>query len=613
MIHHADIPRDISDNLVYRDRLTELCAKDKSAQAGAWQMCKDDVLFYVNSFAWTFRPKAGIGQPKVVPFVTWPAQDDVFRGIIDHINRQRELAGEKSRDLGWSWICCYTADWLWRFHDWNKTGLFSRVADLVDSKDPDSLFWKVRFVQKWLPLWLYPRGWVARKHDTSNYLENPQTNSVITGQATTKDMGVAGRCTWAVFDEFARVPNAYEVRDNTKDTSDCRVWVSTHTGPGTCFHQITTNGVTDKIVSHWSGHPKKALGLYKVHPERAPSQRVEILDKTYPFPPDYPFVTDGRPSGGPRPLVRSVWYDEECKGRSEADVRTNLDIDVLGSTKEFFPALLIRQLIGEFARPPIWTGEIVQGQLAPVTNGHLALWVRPDPMGRFATGRYVMGADIAAGTGATPSCLSIVNADLGEKVGEYANPDVRPDQFAVTCAMIGKLFCSRGGQEARFVWEASGSVGRLFTDAFFKLGYYHVYYQETDPGYGGFLKPTDKPGYWMNSNEDKKETLLAYAADLEKRNFVNRSEEALLECLQFRWGKGGTVEHTMDKNAQDGSGARMNHSDRAIADALANFLRAKTGIRRPIDQPSQEPVVGGWQWRNKLHEEEDRLSMVGDD
>lgn len=603
--YHTRLPKELSANLLYRQKILTECRESVKYRDAVKSMCRDDLIWYVNTFCYTYAPKASGQRPKVIPFITWGGQDAGFQALVDHIDRQRPLAVEKSRDMGWSWQCVYTADWLWRFHPWTKTGLFSRIADLVDSKDPDSLFWKVRFVQKWLPRWLWPEGWTPRLHDTSMYRENPETNSVITGQATTQDMGVAGRCTWAVFDEFSRVPNAFSVRDNTKDTADCRVFVSTHTGPGTCFHNICTNGITDKIITHWTEHPTKSLGLYEYDPEY---NRVIIHDKRYQFPSDYQFIMDGNPTGGPRPCVRSPWYDAECKERSRSDVKTNIDIDVQGSTSQFFQGTVINTLIRETARAPVWEGDIhidlergVSLGLSKLDVGPLRLWIRPTRDECFLPARYVMGADISAGTGATPSCLTVADQSLGRKVLEYTTAALSPEKFAAVCVAIGHLFRSKEGQEPKFVWEMAGAVGQAFGKRVMALGYAHVYYRELPMSYAGIRKSTDSPG-WYPHGENKKNLLLDYAAALEHRRFENPSQEALKECLLFRWTPAGGVAHaaeTVEASRDDPSGAGLNHSDHVIADGLCSMLCERPGGFQPKAEYERDPEPGSWQWRRQ--------------
>jgi hypothetical protein len=50
---------------------------------------------------------------------------------------------------------------------------------------------------------------------------------------------------------------------------------------------------------------------------------------------------------------------------------------------------------------------------------------------------------------------------------------------------------------------------------------------------------------------------------------LNRSKGALEECLSFEYLKNGYVEHGGIEGGDDPSGARINHGDQTIADALS--------------------------------------------
>lgn len=615
----ASVPTEsLAENFAYRLHISATCLGSESARVDVKEKCRDDVLFYINTFGWTYRPKATGTEARVVPFVTWAGQPDFIRSLVEHVDLQKPLAVPKSRDAGASWGCLFVADWLWRFHKYFHVGLSSRIGDLVDSKSPDSLFWKLRQIQRWLPGWMRPEGWVQRVHDTEMHLLNPETESIISGHPTTKDIGVAGRCGLFIFDEYARVPNARGVRDNTKDTADCRVWVSTHTAPGTDFHQICESGVVDTFILHWTQHPDKRRGLYRYHPERPPPHDIEILDKSYKFPDDYPFVRDGTPSGGPFPCLRSPWYDEQCKTRSRVDVRTNLDIDVAGSTSQFFNATLIRRLVAEHARDPEWIGRVwVHGDEAELQGddiGPLRLWVLQNGRGKFRPSRFLIAADVAAGTGATPSCFTVFDAIARRKVAEFADAHIDPERFAGVMAAVGRMFRDSAGLPARATWDASGPTGKAFTQAFMRLGYENVAYTKGPMGYGGVEAPTERPGFYFTSNDVKAALLFQYHTALEKRSFINPSKEALEECLQFQWVNGQVV-HATEKNPLDDSSARLTHADRVFPDALCWMLvdDKKPRDGAGIPQPDDEPEPGSWLWRRRLGEAEDLAREAGDD
>ena len=78
--------------------------------------------------------------------------------------------------------------------------------------------------------------------------------------------------------------------------------------------------------------------------------------------------------------------------------------------------------------------------------------------------------------------------------------------------------------------------------------------------------------------------------------FVNHSREAIDECREFVYDSSGGVEHSLSINAQDKSGARSNHGDRVIADALACLA---LGGNRAVSIPKTQILPGSIAWRRR--------------
>ena len=117
---------------------------------------------------------------------------------------------------------------------------------------------------------------------------------------------------------------------------------------------------------------------------------------------------------------------------------------------------------------------------------------------------------------------------------------------------------------------------------------------------------SDVPG-WYPSVNSKRLLLEEYRAALHARSFINRSWDALDECLSFRYTLQGTVEHGREATGgDDPSGARANHGDRVIADALAWMLARKYAQSARPDDPD-EVVPGSLAWRRNLVEDRKRL------
>ena len=250
---------------------------------------------------------------------------------------------------------------------------------------------------------------------------------------------------------------------------------------------------------------------------------------------------------------------------------------------------MIRTLINEFCQcGTAWEGDIKLEHGQPVLikrdGGPLRLWLNLREENKVSFSKYAAGADIGQGTGATPSCVSVVDTITGEKVAEYASPFIKPTDFAMVCYAIVQLF-----HEAFFVWESSGAVGEAFGEPFLATGYRNIYYNTTEMPVQMSKVVSDKPG-WKSTGTSKETMLVKYAVALEARRFINHSKEALEETLNFRFSDTGQVEHANIKNKNDPSGARVNHSDRAIADGLAWLGCLEVGLGVAA-KPEVEPEV----------------------
>lgn len=513
--------------------------------------------------------------------------------IVDCILGGHDLVIEKSRDMGASWMCLLAMEWLFHFHAGTSFLMISRKEDVVDAPgDPDSLFWKLDFVHKHLPGFL--RVGVERRRLHFGNLDN---GSTIDGESTTSAAGVGGRRTAVFVDEFSRIEEGYQLLSGTADVTRCRIFNFTPWGVGNAAHEMASRRDVRKLRLHWSEHPHKAAGLYRMEPGTA---MPEFLDPGYVYPPDYPFFPDGK--------LRSPWYDGECRRRgNDREIAEMLDIDYQGSEYQFFDARTVEELKRETACPPSWEGDVAfeEGptvrfkELVEARGGPLKLWCPRGADGRPPEGTYVVGADISSGTGATNSCLSVLDCRTGEKVAEYVTPYLRPDQLAPRAVALCRYFRSPGEEGALFCWEMQGP-GLIFGQKVIASGYRHVHWRTAETRLG---KPTsDTPG-WYPSPDNQRMVLEEYRSALSSRRFVNRSREALDECLRFVHRKTGEIEHAEISGGRDPSGARVNHGDRVIADALAwKMAQASGTLTRNGDGDRPEQAVGTLAWRRTLHQ-----------
>jgi len=579
------VPKHPAANLAYREMLLEKADDDPDLQHELWIACKRDMLFFVNVFLWVFEPRDAI----VLPFITWPFQDKVLLQTDKAIGRE-DCGIEKSRDMGASWMFLTNFFYRWMFYKHQVFGLVSRNRDTVDGRDdPDTLMWKLDFHWKNLPRWMRPQ-----RYRVLMQLKNLDTESVITGYSATDDVARGGRKTAFGMDEIASwgVDASFNAWSSTQHVTRSRIMPSTPRGMAGVFADSmrNDNGML-KISIHWSEHPQKQRGLY-----RSVDGMLQVIDKQYTFPPDYPFVLDGK--------LRSPWYDQECRRHPiPALIAQELDIDYGGSGFPFFNALTIEEHAKMFGCDPYLVGDLdfnpdfseIEFRVNPV--GSLRLWLHLDGMGNPPNNvDYAIGCDVATGVASevsTNSVASVINTATGEKVGEWAANFLAPHKFADLVTAMRRWF--RGPKGVAYtIWEVNGP-GSQFSKQFLETNPQRIYYREAS-GFSGKLSKS--PG-WITNRDTKRVLLGKYARGIEGNHVINRSLIAMEECLHYIHTPDGAVEHDRAKSTIDPTAAGENHGDRVIADALAWWV-CGSPAERSHRKDVLKPPVGSAAWRMKL-------------
>lgn len=603
-----DFPRDASSNAKVRRRLLLDCSRDCSARRAVFDACASDIVFWVSMFGFTYDPRT---RGSTMPFVCYPFQEEALRSLVSAVDDSQsstvgvDVAIPKSRDMGASWLNVSLGAWFLLFRRGVSAMMVSRNEDLVDARgNPDSLFWKIDFMLRHCPSWMAPR-----MDRTSMHIANPSNGSVIDGASTTGDVGRGGRRTFILMDEFAAFETraGYDAASATLSTTRCRIFNSTPKGSANAFHDVCHNPATRVIRLHWSRHPGKNAGLYTSERSAATGRfEVSLLDdwrgmvdvrdgeaeggvRRVLFPDGYPFVLDGK--------LRSPWYDAECaRCVTKAEIGQELDIDFLGSDYQFFDPAAVDRYKARFCRRPESVGTLVYDAdgCVPVNfiddpKGLMSLWIPLGRDGRPPHGRkYVLGADVSAGTGASNSTMAVYEENTNEKVMEYANPSILPDDFGRLVVAAARFF-----NEALVVPDRSGPTGEVMVARMRSEGYEGRIYRRKNAKKIG-QPVTDEVGVWLNP-QARTTVLMQYRSAIADAAVVNRSSRAMDECLAFICRMDGSIEHSASANAKDPGGARSNHGDIVIADALA-----WTGLREGCELPAaSEPETpsGTLKWR----------------
>lgn len=536
--YYKYVPKEAKEHARYRYDVLLAAKGDEQLRRELWQMCAADPLFYINTFVWTYANKDHPDHP-VQPFNTWEFQDEAIVELLNAIGNH-DLLWKKSREMGATWMVLVILDWFCQFREWQSFMLVSRNADLVDSSgDPDTLMAKVDFVHRYLPDWLRPK--VHRRERHIGYLESA---SALDGEASTGDAGRGGRRQATFADEFAtfdstdRGPRGEAFCSATSDATKCRIFCSTPKGVNTTFYKLEKKGDIICRFMKWTIHPLKNT--------------------------DLEYNKDGKPT--------SSWYRARAK-RSATPVETAQEVDMedIGSDWIFYDPKLIARLVSE-SRPPSWTGDIEfdphtfePTALVADPEGPMQFWFDPPKIGEFPKDRrYVWGADISLGSGATNSVLTVGDTKTGEIVCDYVTCHMRPTAFAAVACAIGKLFGGGDGPgEAYGVWEDNGP-GAAFREDLLSNGYCNYYLRETEGTIAA--KTTRKPG-WASTIKNKLTLLTNHMNALKSGTLKDPCKSSLEECYAYVYTPDGNIVHSASLGAEDPTQARTQHGDRVISRA----------------------------------------------
>lgn len=210
---------------------------------------------FINDWGMTYDPRNQT--EKYFPFILFPRQEEFVNWVYDSYRQSRRGLGEKSRDVGFTWLCAACAVCIWLFEPSSVVGFGSRKKELVDNgdHDPDSIFWKVRTFIDYLPSeFLHPQYVMGRKWGT---VPNPANNSVIKGEIG-DEIGRGGRAGIYFVDEFAHLEHPDMAESALSANTNCRIYISTVNGIGNLFYRLRHFLPKEQIfIFDWQSDPRK--------------------------------------------------------------------------------------------------------------------------------------------------------------------------------------------------------------------------------------------------------------------------------------------------------------------------------------------------------------------
>jgi hypothetical protein len=570
------VPKGIRENLEWRARILRDAENDPKFQDDLFTACRESLLFWVNGFAYTFKLRevdeeghARQAEGVNAPYVTWEIQDRHLTEIEKAINEGYDLLTDKSREMGASWDHILVFEHQFIYKPDSVFLEISRTEEYVDRSDnPKSLFWKHRYIRKWLPSWMVPP--IA---DITMHFSNLANGSKIDGESANSNAASGDRRRAVLLDEFAKVEAGTKMRWATSDVTSCRLVNSTQAGPGTEYNKWRKSGQIKVFVMPWWEHPEKGR------------RREAIQDP----------ITKAWE-------ITAPWLRMEEIRRSPQEVDQEIKMKEVDSGSMFFDVHPVEQHRALFAKPATFTrgfdflkgvaqdampGIICRRQINQVQvakAGAWKFWTANTPGRPDQTKNYIFGVDISKGQGASNSVVSVLCAETREKIAEFADANTPPYDLARIIAAAAIWFGgSRSGGHPLVIWEANGpgwDFGRIFV----KTLQYPNFYVDKRAG-----TATERVGkrYGWHSTKEKKEQLMgilrrAYA----NGGVVNHSGPALDEALGYvYYDDGGLGPAEFVKESES---ARLTHGDRVIADALMLL-----GVEDAPQGKSSEPSPPG--------------------
>ena len=271
-------PKNYEANIDYRLKLILKLQNNPKMQMIVSDLCREDILFWVNSFCATYNPRKN---PSTIPFITYDYEDKLILDVVDSIKNQKDLLIEKSRDMGVTWCVLLVFTWFWQFHGEGYDFLCgSRKEQYIDGiGNMDTLMEKIRFLIRNQPKWMRPKGFDWKSD--SNYMKiiNPSSKATITGEATNANFSRSGRRRSIFFDEFSFWETDSEAWRASADSTNCRLVVSTPCGFNNQFAKLRHSGSIPVRTLHWRLHPEKDQAWYDNECKRRNNDAVEIAQE----------------------------------------------------------------------------------------------------------------------------------------------------------------------------------------------------------------------------------------------------------------------------------------------------------------------------------------------
>lgn len=286
-------PPDYVSVFAARQRRLAMMRQDPTLLYGAIEFYRTHPIEFIEDWVDTYDPR-NAGKPNALvsmPFILFKRQRELITFLLDMIEIDENGLVEKCRDAGVTWLAAAISVWLWRFWDGTAIGWGSRKEQLVDRLGViDSIFEKMRVIIRRLPREFWPVGFSPNDHMPYMRIINPETDSVITGEAG-DNIGRGGRTRVYFKDESAHYERPEAIEAALSDNTRVQIDISSVNGLGNVFQRRREAGVdwfpgkakkgkTNVFVFDWRDHPAKTEEWYKGRYQKAVDEGLLAVFKS---------------------------------------------------------------------------------------------------------------------------------------------------------------------------------------------------------------------------------------------------------------------------------------------------------------------------------------------
>jgi hypothetical protein len=445
---------DVFTETQYSDGTTELI--DTGIER---HLCKMSPYYFIHRYAWISLPNVGI-----IPFNLYYFQRSILRDLLEF----QKVVCEKVRQCGLSTLFSMYCLWKLNFRE-------AEDIDVVSLKQlkAQAFVAKMDSTLKYLPPFLKTR--IIKDNEQVLQFEN---GSKIISESQSENAGRSDTLSLLVLDEAAHYKSEKMVRGivaaaqpTLSRTNGQFIILSTPnktSGPGAYYYEqvqqakMESENNTRLVSVDWWEVPD---AVEIDGPKKGYSQILErFVERDYYYNPEVKreakkfFDPIGENNWRENPWLKKQ-HDDLGEILYKQEVLHNF---IVGGNAVFNEDIL-KKVEGRIKDP------ITQGRINNVRMDNVWVWGNP-----LRGHRYIMGVDIASGTGAETSSFQILDVETYEQVCEYKGM-IATKNFGMMVKAVANYY-----NQAFVVIECNGIGEAVFNE---------VYYHDTEP-YQNVFKQT---------------------------------------------------------------------------------------------------------------------------